>query len=154
MTPAEYFHELVEPTIAEFEANPASVRHAYAACMFAYHFADAVAVHAGRSKSQVRKELAALATEFWTVEGIATVAKHLEATTTPVKPRIGDTHLGQAAAFASGAYWASGASWAGMPTAGRLQARQGGRRGIVWAEVFQAKQSQQNDLNTEGNLSS
>jgi hypothetical protein len=58
MTPSEYFRELVEPTIAEFEANPASVRHAYAACVFAYHFADAVHVHTGRSKTQVRKELA------------------------------------------------------------------------------------------------
>ena len=46
MTPSEYFHELIEPTIAEFEAKPASVRHAYATCVFVYHFADVVAVHA------------------------------------------------------------------------------------------------------------
>jgi hypothetical protein len=121
VTPSEYFRELVEPTIAEFEANPTSVRRAYAACVFAYHFADTVHVHTGRSKTQVRKELAALAAEFWTVEGVATVAKHLEAARTTVKPKVEDTHLGQAAAFASGAYWASGASWAGMPTVVRTR---------------------------------
>jgi hypothetical protein len=125
MTPAEYFRELVEPTIAEFEANPASVRHAYAACVFAYHFADVVAVHTGRSKTQVRKELAGIAAEFWTVEGVATVAKHLEATRTTVRPKAEDTHLGQAAAFADGAYWADGSSWADMPIVVRTRSDAG-----------------------------
>jgi hypothetical protein len=121
MTPSEYFRELVEPTIAEFAANPASVRHAYAACVFVYHFADVVAVHTGRSKTQVRREIAGIAAEFWTVEGVATVVKHLEATRTTVRPKAEDTHLGQAAAFSDGAYWSDGSSWAEMPTVVRTR---------------------------------
>ncbi len=104
MTPSEYFRELVEPTIAEFEANPASVRHAYAACVFAYHFADAVAVHLtpdrnpGRIKNElakVRNDLTTLAKEFRTVEGVATMAKHIEVMNEkmPVRPKTEDTHV-------------------------------------------------------------
>jgi hypothetical protein len=108
VTPSEYFRELVEPTIAEFEVNPASVRHAYAACMFAYHFADAVAIHMVSTGAaagirdelgRIRGELAALTPCFRMVEGIAAVAKHLEATRTPVRPKVEDTHIGSEVAL-------------------------------------------------------
>jgi hypothetical protein len=61
MTPATYFRELVEPAIEEFEAEPISIRHAYTACMFAYHFADAVHVARREPKDGIRKAIAALA---------------------------------------------------------------------------------------------
>jgi hypothetical protein len=132
LTPSTYFRELVEPAVADFEANQISVRLAYTACMFAYHFADAVAAHRhpggdrGRIRNElgkVRGDLADLSAWFRTVEGIATVAKHVEVMDEkmPVKPKIEDTHLGQAAAFASGQYWASGASCAGRPTVVRTR---------------------------------
>jgi hypothetical protein len=38
--------------VAEFEAEPASSRRAYAAFVFAYRFADAAAVHAGRRQHE------------------------------------------------------------------------------------------------------
>jgi hypothetical protein len=62
---------------------------------------------------KIREELAAIAPAFWTVEGIANMAKHFELTNNKLreKPRIEDTHVGPRAAFKSDAYWASGASW-------------------------------------------
>jgi hypothetical protein len=35
-----YLDEIVEPTIAEFERNPTSVRHAFLACVATYHSLD------------------------------------------------------------------------------------------------------------------
>ena len=38
-----YLCDFVEPTIAEFEKNPASVRHAFVACVVTFHAVDYLA---------------------------------------------------------------------------------------------------------------
>ena len=51
----------------------------------------------GRIKNElakVRNDLAVLTKEFMTIEGIATMAKHLEAKRKTVRPKVEDTHLG------------------------------------------------------------
>jgi hypothetical protein len=110
MTPSEYFHELVEPAINEFESYPSSIRHAYTACVLAYHFADAVHIAKAKSKSSARRSLANIAPAFWIVEGVANMVKHIEVTGTKVKPKIGDTHIGRAAAFTDGTLFSDGTS--------------------------------------------
>src|SRR5712691_4497483 len=39
----QYLNDFVEPTIADFENNPASVRHAFLACVVTFHSADYLA---------------------------------------------------------------------------------------------------------------
>jgi hypothetical protein len=101
MHPRDYLRELVEPAIKEFEAEPDNVRRAYTACLFAYHFADAVAVH-GKPKDKaerdrylasIREELASSAPSFRTVEGIANMMKHVELDRGKVRPKMSDTHV-------------------------------------------------------------
>jgi hypothetical protein len=111
---AAYFREFVEPAIEEFAAEPTSIRHAYAACLFAYHFADAVHVARREPKDGIRKAIAALAKPeeaFWVVAGIVTLAKHLEVTRLPVKPKLEDLPIGLEAAFSDGTHWSDGTSW-------------------------------------------
>lgn len=40
MEVSRYVSEMVEPTIADFEYNPTSVRHAFLACVPAFHTID------------------------------------------------------------------------------------------------------------------
>lgn len=119
-----YFRELIEPTIAELDAYPTSIRHAYAACMFAWHFVDAVVEHDGPYPNPGCRSVALEATRkaiathakpdwaYWMVAGIATLAKHLKVTRLRVKPKLEDTHIGPEAAFDDGRYWEDGRSWA------------------------------------------
>jgi hypothetical protein len=39
----QYIDQIVEPTFKDFERNPSSVRHAYLACVAAYHAIDRAA---------------------------------------------------------------------------------------------------------------
>ena len=117
MTPSEYFHELVEPTIAEFESNPTSKRHAYAACVFAFHFADAAAAHAKRKQHEIVADLTNRTHAFPLVRDIANLSKHLELDPTrpgnkgrPL-PKITDTHVGPSAAFTDGTILDDGTSF-------------------------------------------
>jgi hypothetical protein len=153
MKPSAYFHELVEPAIAEFEANPTSIRHAYAACMFAWHFADAVLVRTGHGPHASRKAkgdaleairscIAALAnppTAFGTIAGIANMVKHLEVTDPrlPVKPKPEDTHVGPEAAWSDdGTYWldhdGSEVSWSDAENVVRTKDDQGNFVDVRW----------------------
>ena len=77
MKPSEYFRALVEPTILEFESDPTNIRRAYAACLFTYHFADAVAVYLGRKVSEIEDDLTKVAPEFRLVRAIANMSKHV-----------------------------------------------------------------------------
>lgn len=124
MRPAQYLDELVLPAIADFEAAPDSIRHAYAACMFAWHFADAVKVDRGECLEEIRKAIEACAADAASlsaagrnpvriIEGVATLAKHLEVTRhkRAFRPTSQDTHVGNEAAFTDGTYWSDGTSW-------------------------------------------
>jgi hypothetical protein len=127
--PSEYFRDIVEPTVADFEREPSSVRHAYLACIVTYHFADAVLAYTKRKGElgKIRKELAAIAPAFWTVEGIANMAKHVELTNDKLreKPRIEDTHVGPQAAFKGGVYWNGGIGWKGSQQVVRTKGEDG-----------------------------
>src|SRR5687768_14124080 len=116
MTPVTYFRELVEPAIEEFEAEPTSIRRAYTACMFAWHFADAVHVHCREPKDGIRNAIAAHARPeeaFWTVAGVANMAKHLELhdPSLPVKPKPEDLRVGLQPAWSDGTHWSDSTSW-------------------------------------------
>jgi hypothetical protein len=120
MTPSEYFHELVEPMIiAEFESNPTSKRHAYAACIFAFHFADAVATSSkGKLEpGDVANKLGELTRAFPLVWDIAILSKHLELNPKYKRnkgrplPKIADTHIGPSAAFTDGTMFDDGTSF-------------------------------------------
>jgi hypothetical protein len=101
MHPRDYFNDLVKPAIEEFEAKPDSIRHAYIACLFAYHFADAAAVHRkpkdkperDRYFSEIRNDLAKSAPSFWMVEGVANMTKHIDLDNGKVRPEIDYTHI-------------------------------------------------------------
>jgi hypothetical protein len=70
-----YFEQIVDPTIADFEANPTSVRHAFLAALAVFHSIDYLAP--GRSaglRSVFRKQCA----EFAIVDRIAHAFKHVE----------------------------------------------------------------------------
>lgn len=135
MKPSAYFRELVEPALADFEANPTSIRHAYAACLFAWHFADAVHMDRGETKSSIKQGIAAHTNPeraYWTVGGIATLAKHLEVTRLPVKPKPDGTHVGPEAAFADGRYIDKERSWTKAEEVVRTWDDQGNAVDIRW----------------------
>jgi hypothetical protein len=68
MNGERYFKQIVEPTIADFEANPTSVRHAFLAALAVFHSIDYLAP--GRSaglRTAFRKQSA----DFAIVDRIA-----------------------------------------------------------------------------------
>lgn len=115
MKPSEYFRELVEPAIVEFENDSTNIRRAYAASVFTYHFADAAAVYLRRDRTGIEEDLERLTPAFALIRAIATMSKHLLLDPKRNKgrpmPRIQDTHIGQAAAFSDGSFFSDGSSW-------------------------------------------
>jgi hypothetical protein len=74
MDAARYIAEIVEPTIADFEANPISVRHAFLACVATYHciayLCDA------ESEASRRQEFREASKDFALVDRLAHAMKH------------------------------------------------------------------------------
>jgi hypothetical protein len=70
-----YLEEIVEPTIADFERNPTSVRHAFLACVATCHAVDYLA-HA-RSPANLRHKLKKASWEFELVDEVAHAFKHV-----------------------------------------------------------------------------
>jgi hypothetical protein len=80
MDPLEYVEEIVRPTMAEFQANPRSRRHAYLACMVVFHIKDHLK-KAGEKGIEDKMRKATRATSaFDVVRGICNGAKHVETT--------------------------------------------------------------------------
>jgi hypothetical protein len=146
MKPSEYFRDLVEPTIAEFEKEPESVRRAYAACVFTYHFADAAAVHSGRKSHQIADELTGMTPAFGLVRDIANLTKHL--VLDPKRPgnkgrplpRMPDTHVGPEAAFTDGTFFSDGTSWSDSKPVVRTREGHGRLVDVAWC-VTQARRA-------------
>jgi hypothetical protein len=71
----QYLDLIVEPTFKDFERNPSSVRHAYLACVAAYHAVDRAAhpSHPGNLKKKWRDE----SFEFVIVDMVAHHFKHV-----------------------------------------------------------------------------
>ncbi len=84
-----YLALIVEPTVEEFRRNPTSIRHAYLACVAAYHAVDRVTYP--EHPENVTKEWREKCQEFALVELVALDFKHVKSRKHKLKavpPRI------------------------------------------------------------------
>ena len=72
---AKYLEEFVEPTIRDFEKNPASVRHAFLACVVVFHAVDYRA-HPKKA-STLRQKWKGQSKVFAVVDDVAHAFKHV-----------------------------------------------------------------------------
>jgi hypothetical protein len=72
LDPESYMREIVDPTISDFRAHPASRRHAFLACVVTFHCIDYIRRKPKNLRNQFRKESA----EFATVDRVAHALKH------------------------------------------------------------------------------
>lgn len=70
MEVARFIAEMVEPTVADFESNPTSVRHAFLACVATFHIIDYL-----KGSRQKYQQASA---DFAEVDRIAHAFKHAE----------------------------------------------------------------------------
>jgi hypothetical protein len=70
-----YFEQIVDPTIADFEANPTSVRHAFLAAVVVFHAIDYIAFP--KKSATLRGALFRKHADFATVDRIAHAFKHV-----------------------------------------------------------------------------
>lgn len=85
----QYLELIVEPTFADFKANPRSIRHAYLACVATYHAIDRAALpdKPGNLKRKWREQ----SLEFVIVDMMAHHLKHVhcpEEKLSPIEPSI------------------------------------------------------------------
>ncbi len=71
-----YLKEIVEPTFDDFKRNPRSVRHAFLACVAAYHSIDRVTYP--KSHANLRKSWKKNSVEFTIVDMVAHHFKHVK----------------------------------------------------------------------------
>ncbi len=71
-----YIEEYVAPTISEFKRNPASVRHAFLACVATFHSIDYFA-YPRRSRT-LRDQFKRKSRDFAVVDDVAHAFKHVE----------------------------------------------------------------------------
>ncbi len=71
-----YLDLIVGPTFEDFKRNPGSVRHAYLACLVAYHAIDRVSYPG--SPGNLRKEGCEQSIEFMLIEQVALHLKHVK----------------------------------------------------------------------------
>jgi hypothetical protein len=72
---ARYLKAVVEPTIDDFKKNPASVRHAFLACVVTFHAIDYLA-YPKRSRG-LRQKYQKLSPDFALVDDVAHAFKHV-----------------------------------------------------------------------------
>jgi hypothetical protein len=127
MKPSDYMTGFVDPTIAEFEAEPNSVRRAYLACVVTWHFADCVKEATSLELQKVREDLEAKCGTFNMIGALANLSKHFRLD--PRRNRVlidsSDIHVGPAAAFTDGSYWSDGTAWMDSPDV--VRATKGGQ---------------------------
>src|SRR5258708_6319056 len=71
----QFLDEVVEPTIADFEANPTSRRHGFLACVATFHGVDYLA-HP-RKPQALRQKFTAESPDFAIVDRVAHAFKHV-----------------------------------------------------------------------------
>ena len=71
-----YLREIVEPTVADFNRNPKSVRHAFLACVAAHHSIDRVTYP--KSPANLRNTWKKNSLEFTIVDMVAHHFKHVK----------------------------------------------------------------------------
>lgn len=75
MSPQEYLELIVEPTVAEFELDQASVRRTFLACAAVFHSIDYIRPKRAKNlRKNFRNECAA----FATIDRVAHAFKHVE----------------------------------------------------------------------------
>ena len=72
-----YLDEIVDPTINDFAQSPASVRHAFLACVVTFHTIDYLASARTMAKGNLLKVLRKECPKFKVVEDIANRFKHV-----------------------------------------------------------------------------
>lgn len=70
-----YIHEIVEPTLRDFEENPSSVRHAFLACVVACHSVDYLTYP--KRATQRRQAFVKRSADFKIVDDVAHAFKHV-----------------------------------------------------------------------------
>ncbi len=76
MDAKQYMDEIVDPTIADFVANPTSRRHAFLACVVTFHTVDYLI--RPKSPASRRKSFADLSPEYRVVDRVTHAFKHVE----------------------------------------------------------------------------
>jgi hypothetical protein len=71
----QYLEDFVEPALADFEKNPASLRHAFLACVVTFHSVDYLA-HP-RKSAPLRQEWNKQSKAFAIVDDVAHAFKHV-----------------------------------------------------------------------------
>jgi hypothetical protein len=71
MKPSDYVASIIDPTIAEFEDEPTSLRRAYHACVVTWHFADCVKETTSLELHKVREDLEAKCGTFNMIGALA-----------------------------------------------------------------------------------
>jgi hypothetical protein len=74
----QYIEDFVEPTIADFQKNPMSVRHAFLAAVTVFHAIDYLAYPRKRS-ADLRQKFRRESTDFAIVDDVAHAFKHVSA---------------------------------------------------------------------------
>lgn len=72
----QYLEDFVEPALADFERNPASVRHAFFACVVTFHSVDYLA-HP-RKPATLRQQWKRQSRAFAIVDDVAHAFKHVK----------------------------------------------------------------------------
>jgi hypothetical protein len=79
MDAADYFAEIVEPTIVDFEQHRASRRHTFLACVTLFHCIDYLAREdAFPNRQNLRNQLRRESKDFATIERVAHAFKHVD----------------------------------------------------------------------------
>jgi hypothetical protein len=81
----QYLKDFVEPALADFEKNPASVRHAFLACVVTFHSVDYLA-HP-RKSAPLRQEWNKQSKAFAIVDDVAHAFKHVKSGN-PANPEL------------------------------------------------------------------
>jgi len=89
----QFLDEVVEPTIADFEANPTSTRHMFLACVATFHSVDYLA-HPRKPQS-LRQKFNEQSPDFALVDRIAHAFKHVVSghENSPQKPPLKATEV-------------------------------------------------------------
>src|SRR5271165_6375857 len=90
-----YLDEIVEPTIADFEANPTSRRHAFLACVATFHSVDYLAHPGKRKPNSLSQKFNKQSADFALVDRIAHAFKHVVSghAASPQKPPLKATEV-------------------------------------------------------------
>lgn len=80
----EYLIKFADPTIADFEQNPSSVRHGFLACVVLFHAVDYCAYR--KSSSGLPQQWRKKSDDFALIDKVADAFKHV-ATPSPSRPK-------------------------------------------------------------------